>query len=627
MEHVTSGNTDVDDLCRVLARYQLHPEDWPEEPHLRERHNTFLPDYEDVAHLVIAPMDKLMARIPTVVRAYFAQALFLRALATANGPIVGALVRHALAAGALGQLRLRLVDMCHMLGLEPAALIASVDALPQDVYHAFTNAVVACLRQGLDAGAIDPTVLLFCAGNPEITRTFTIGFPASDAAATALYFAASTKISVGHLEDAVRALEPDFSFEVLSTCVTRLYYDWITRALSPVRARIDEGQIGALVDAMAERAPPTVLGDVSALLLCRLETWLRGPQSSIFMFASCGVQLEARVFPNMQTLRAHLTDENKWPVHFKPESVSPFALAPSAPVLFVTRLFVPPWFEGARLYGALFTGLEQELAGQRHLTVRAVPLVVVGPLFVDGFYALDTRYGWARMVGSADVHSVCAPRPGDPFREHEFFYWSTPELRARAHLVSTRAAGAPPVLAWHELQGHAHARSLEQVVRRLALELAGEVGAPVCQVQDGAITCIIKRRATRAIVKDIALGVPHGGWYDALLSTLVNFFVDACRVWAVELRIEDAALETLAPRILNGSIWKPAAERPLPWFTGYRGSLAWWPGPRAPSAVRPPPASEEGEGESLWVRQRRADLAHPPRAGKRPAFESKPLLF
>jgi hypothetical protein len=431
---------DIDHLFAILARYRVHPEEWPAKSEDRERYNPFFPDPADVKRRAVAPILATMSKLTPLERVSYSPALFKHGVATMDASIVTTLLLTLDRTNS--DLRLSLTDVCQLLGLTNSAnLVDDTAAVPQAIYHAFTNVIATCLRFGLGPDAIDPAILLFCSGNPDLMAQCTINFPPADPVASGLFFRNCSKISAGHAISALRALPSDFPPALVSAHMAELYQSWITRTLSPLRrsrtAAGDEPHVGELVLGMQQhlaRWPDA--SEVVARDLCgRFLPWLGGSQRGKFVWSHAGVELRARVFPNAVSLRSHLLGKEECPRAFEPETAAPFALHPTSPVLYVSDVFVAPWFDTHHILTTLFTAVEQALSGPVRLAHRMVPFVVVGPLLADVFHVLDVRYGWERIVGSEDVYAVCPPRLGDPRREAEYFYWSTPLARTRTALM------------------------------------------------------------------------------------------------------------------------------------------------------------------------------------------------
>jgi hypothetical protein len=160
---------------------------------------------------------------------------------------------------------------------------------------------------------------------------------------------------------------------------------------------------------------------------------------------------------------------------------------------------------------------------------------------------------------------------------------------------------------------------MAQVCERVAREL-GEPSARSVFAGDRTTLGLLFKplRPRRLVLKSIY--VAHT-WTATLLPVLMNFLVDSCRVWALEMRVESIALDLLGESLATGKLWKaPYMQQPFPRF--YEG--VWRPLPRIASARRPSPRAPrpgEDEAATLWVRQREEDLAASPRATARPMFE------
>jgi hypothetical protein len=617
---------DIDRLFTILARYRVHPEEWPTKSEDRERYNPFFPDPADVKRRAVAPILATMPKLTPSERTAYSPELFKRGLATMDASIVTTLLLTLDRTNS--DLRLSLTEACQLLGLANSAnLLEDMASVPQAIYHAFTNVIATCLRFGLGPDVIDPTILLFCSGNPDLTALCTINFPAADPVASGLFFRNCSKISAGHAISALRALPSDFPPALLSAHMAQLYQSWVARTLSPLRrartAAADEPHVGELVRGMQQyltRWPDA--SEVIARDLCgRFLPWLGGSQRGEFVWSQAGVELRARVFPNAVSLRSHLLGKDECPRAFEPESAAPFAVHPTSPVLYVSDVLVAPWLDAHRILTTLFTAVEQALSGHIRLAHRMVPFVVVGPLLADVFHALDVRYGWERMVGSEDVYAVCPPRLGDPRREPEYFYWVTPLARTRIalmHAILGRQA-RQPTAAWFHIQHDPKVLATAQVCERVARELAEPSAHCVFAGTKTTLGLLFKPlRPRRLVIKSVYVAKV---WASALLPVLMNFLVELCRVWALEMRVESIALDLLDESIATGKLWKgPYIQRPLPRF--YDG--VWQPLPRVASAPRPAPRAPrpgENEAATLWVRQREEDLAASPRAAARPMFE------
>jgi hypothetical protein len=608
-------------LLRILARYRLHPEEWAED----ERYDPMWPDAADVERRVVVPFLEGFHSLSPMEKYHHSSSFFLAAAETMQ-PRIMAAVLDVLDPEA--KVYLPLLKVCAILGIPKGSdIVQRLEALPQSVYHEFTNTMLRCIHSDIGPDVLDPSILILCSGNPAVTSFCQIRFPASDPLACRLFFDCCTKISVGHTITALHALPADFSIATTSAHVALIYRNWSARTFSPVRligkhARgADELHIGELVAAM--RRLLSRCANASALLgddlRSRFRIWAASGYPGTFEWSQAGAQLRARLFPNMTTLRSLLLGKEQWPQNVEPETQAPYALHPTGAVLYVTDIFVPPWLDGRALQATFFTAVERQFATPQ----KRVHFVVVGPVYADTFHALDVRYGWERMVGSEDVYAVCPPRPGDPRREPEYFYWTTPLVRLRVALMHTllRRGNAVPGSAWFSLTtGSLHGKSTAVVNLCEALETSLTVanGQMTFHGDTRTIWCKLKVLSTRVIVKNLGL---NAQWENTLISVVLDFLVQLCRIWSLEVHVDGQALDKLRDSLHHGRLWKPFIERPLPSFSsdGY-----WKPVARCPSAERPCPREPhpgEDAAATHWVRQREADLNAFPKAQARRVYE------
>lgn len=606
-------------LDKILSFYPIKPQEWADD----ERHDPMLPAPQDVMKRVVHPFLGTAVLLTPMERRLNSVYLFHKGLETLDSAVMTAVL--AVVDPGDAPLRVSFTKVCAILGISATAgLHQKMQTLPCEIYHAFINLVLVCMAS--KAVVVDPQIFILCSGSPDVMRRMkrSIEPCKKDPLTCQVYFECSTKLGAANMVDALRALTADYDAALISSHVALAYRAWITRSFSSMRLAShwpagDEPYIGELVDYMQqligrfEGAHEVLITNLCA----HLQQWAMGSYEGTLEWAQAGAQVRARVFPNVTTLVSYI----------KPElgacvlgEMAPFALYPTGAVLYVSDLFVPPWFDGSRIMAEFFATIERLLATKQ----KRVAFVVVGPAYADTFHVLDVRYGWERMGNAKDVYAVCPPRLGDPCREREYFYWATPLVRVRVslmHALLSRQEAACPSIAWHALttkQPVAYkTRAVLDVCESLATTVTltrNRTYAPYLHGDTKTMWCLVRVQPDCLVLQNAKLPL---NWEVSLWGVMMDFLVQIGRIYAWDIRVEGEKTALLREQLHSGRCWKTYMDRPLPRFSeqGY-----WRPVPRAPTARRPElPAG--GGGGSAWVRQREADLACSPKAQARPAYE------
>ena len=601
-------------LERILSFYPIKPQEWADD----ERHDPMLPDPQDVLQRVVRPFLGTAALLTPMERRRNSAYLFQKGLETLDSAVMTAVL--AVVDPGDAPLYVSFTGMCAIMGISATAdLHQKMQTLPCEIYHAFANLILVCMAS--DAVVVDPHLFVLCSGSPDVLRGMKQAIEPckKDPLTCQVYFECSTKLGAANMVDALRALPADYDAALISSHVALAYRAWITRSFSSMRLAShwpagDEPYIGELVHYMHQLIGRfTGAHDVLIADLCaHLRRWAMASYEGTLEWAQAGAQVRARVFPNMTTFVSYTGA-------CVPEEKAPFALSPTGAVLYVSDLFVPPWFDGACIQAEFFGTIERLLA----TTQKRVAFVIVGPVYADTFHVLDVRYGWERMGNATDVYAVCPPRLGDPCREREFFYWATPLVRVRVslmHALLSRQEAACPSIAWDALttkQSVAHkARTVLEVCESLATTVAlprNRTYAPYLHGHTKTMWCLVRVQPRCLILQNAKMPL---NWEGSLWGVMMDFLVQIGRIYAWEIYVEGEKMVLLREQLHAGRCWKTHMDRPLPRFSkqGF-----WRPVPRAPTARRPElPAGDDG---SAWVRQREADLTHGPKAEARPAYE------
>jgi hypothetical protein len=621
---MTSQEAILPEIEDILVAQRIDPARWPMDASAREAYDPFPanPLYvrQNIVPRLMALVDRYVGRMGKADERLLPVSLFIKAFVTLDCDILNAILpnmEHGL--------RFSMVDLAQLLGLPygqgKAAFLAAVVALPQSVYHAATNAILTCARFP-HTMELDAHMLPFLAGNPACTERLKIEIPDKDPLGRELFFAVSTKIAFAHLADALQRTTPPTATTARTIYIYEkiadLYLAWITGHASPLRAARDlthsEPYIAELVEVMRNRFTfSAILSlDIARKLSYEFSAWIHGGAKSPFWLTMAGVSVRAQVHPSFAVGQVHATF-GSIPVL---QNDSILGLRPHDSVLVIEGFHVPPWFDAAEIYHALFASVEQGLTG-------AFPLVstaIVGPVLAPLFHVLDQRCGWSRTTSIRTVYDVCPPRPGDLNRAgcDEYFYWSVPVDRFML-LLSRSYARLPLKMGWKKLMEEKilTLSALEGLLRQLNQRLCARLNGPLseeCSTQGFSTRLSGSLNGDALVLRQLLVTDNAPTFVLVVTRALMVFLVNTCRVLGLSIVVEGSALTLLGKDLLSGDLWTSAVEYPWPRFkpvgSASTSSCTWVPLLREPTAVRPEPLP----GYPTILGQRLADLKNPPRA-------------